>query len=468
LCCAALTKKEPHREADPKTRRPADGRCRPVALDYARESMNPQDFTAVLAGLLAVLPFLLLLLWRKHVPGLNGMVDFNTVPPFRGWAAKPHPDAAVPVRTGRRLSDEHDSVNAHVIVRTAWGRYPGKGEGPGWRVARPLTPVVYVDGIPASSGWGTTRLTLAPGRHLIAVTGSHSRCYQELDLARGDRRELDYRCVIGPNAHQYHENELGLNLATYLTERSRGLDTFRGAGNGVKWTAYGAIALALLLTAVLLLLPEDGLVPVGDLLVVPLLVIPAMAGVGLAVFAVAQAFRKPPVIAADPPPHGSSHELRVLDDDEPAALTPAPGWAALGLHLRFWLEEHDAETLRALAGGKPSLLQRWRTVRVGEPEAPAVRPWVPAPEVRVDGRVVDASWTRLWMQLPPGEHEVSVRVRAPHSQIGPQTEVDLGRAQWRRRVFLTAGMSTDLDVLARVTAVPRPDRPELAAFRARV
>lgn len=421
--------------------------------------------SAVLLGLAALLPFAALLLWRKHLPGLNGMVDFNTVPPFRHWTARPHPDAAVPVQTGRRVArTEDDPTRATVIVRTAWGAYPGKGEGPGWKQARPLTPVVYADGRPAASGWGTTRLTLAPGPHLIAVAGSHSGCYQHLDLKRGERRELDYRCVIGGNAHRYEEGYPGFNLGTYLTARSRSLRS----GNRVKQILFGAVGLSMLLFLVIFTLPDDFPIAHDKLLLIPALLIPGAAGVGLAVAATVQGFRSGRTIVADPPPPGAARQLRILDAGDPERFTPAPGWAALGLRLRFRLDPHDAATLSALAGGRLGLLQRWRTARVGEPELPACRPWIPAPEVQIDGRPVDTGWTRSWTQLPPGEYEVRVRVPAPETQVGPHTALDLGRAEWRHRVVLTAGRTRDIDLVADITATPSPDRPELAAYRVRL
>lgn len=413
------------------------------------------------AMLVSFVPFALLFLWRKHIPGIRGMVGFNTVPPFRAWTARPHPDAAVPVETGSRAGKPRDTDAAHatVVVRTAWGAYPGKGEGPGWRQARPLTPVVLADGVPASSGWGVTRLTLTPGTHLIAVTGGHSRCYKQVHLGRGDLRELDYRCVIGGNADEYREGHGSMNLGTYLTTRARGL---RG-GSGVQRILLGTVALALLLAFALSFLPSG-----GDLIAIPLIGLPVLAGIGIAVYAIRQGLRKPPTIVAEPPPHGAPHEFRVLDDDEPEQVAPAPGWAALGLHLHFWLDPHTPEALRVLARGKPGLLQRWRVLRVGEPELPAWRPWVPAPEVTIDGRPVEADWARMWAQLPPGEHDLQISVPVPQRRFGPQTRLDLDRAEWRRRVFLTEGGTLDLDLLAHVTAVPHPDRPELAEYRVRL
>ena len=104
-----------------------------------------------------------------------------------------------------------------------------------------------------------------------------------------------------------------------------------------------------------------------------------------------------------PPAGGDLEQPLVLDADAPERIAPAPGWAGLGLHLRFMIDEYSPELLAVLAGagGTRAPMQRWRTLRIGEPEAPACRPWIPAPEVFVDGQAVWASWTRMWLQLPP-------------------------------------------------------------------
>lgn len=423
-----------------------------------------------LASLLIYMAVLLVLLvpivlLRKRIPGVRGMVDFNTAPPFRAWGARVHPDAAVPVQVGSRVaSGDDDPAHATVIVRIGWGNYPGKNEGPGWKQARPLTPVVYVDGVPAASGWGTVRLTLTPGPHLVAVTGGYSGCYKLLELDRGERRELDYRCVIGGNADGYSEGFPGVRVGTYLVARSRGL---RG-GDRIARVVYGAVALALLLILVVFLLPDDFPVGTDTLMLLPVLVVPVVAGVGIAIAAMVQGFRSGRTVVAAAPAHGAPQQVRILDDDDPEKLVPAPGWSALALRLRFRLDRHAPEAIAALAGGKQSLVRRWRTIRVGEPELPACRPWVPAPIVTIDGRPLDVGWTRSWLQLPPGEYDVHVRIPAPESRIGPQTRVDLSRAEWRRRVVLTAGRNREVDLLADVTATPGPDRPELAVYRVRL
>lgn len=401
------------------------------------------------------------------LPGLRRFAGFKTFPPFRAWAAQPHPDAAVPVRAGRRLSrtaGDADAAHATVVVRTAWRNQDSRDVHPSLRVSRPLVPVVSVDGSPASWGWGTTELTLPPGRHLIAVTSSHSRCYQTVDLRRGERRELDYASILGATAHWYAEAGAQIRDLTAFGPR-------RPGPGGIGWyhlITVGGLVLVAALTAVALTSAD----PIADLLI-PAAVWGAVAiglGIGIGVIAVSlvQQARARKVVTVPPPSDRTAATVRVLDADVPERLAPASGWAGLGLHLRFELDAHPEPALAALAGGrKPNLMQRWRAIRIGEPEPPACRPWIPPPEVLLDGEPVPASWTRMWMQLAPGEHELVVRVAAPPSQIDARTMLDLSEAELRRRFRTTAGETLDLRFTADIAALAAHNRPQLAAVRAR-
>ncbi|GAB3655968.1 hypothetical protein [Glycomyces tarimensis] len=426
------------------------------------------DAEEIFSITLAALMLVALVAWPV-LPGLKRLGSFKAFPPFRDWAARPHPDAAVGVQAGRRLHmgprDDTDAANATVVVRTAYGRYPSRQWSPDFRVARPLVPVVSVDGMPASWGWGTTKLTLPPGRHLIAVTSSHTRSYEVVDLARGERRDLDYCSVIGAQAHRYHQADNELWEGVSFGGHRSGL----GRANWYVILVFGIFALAALLT--ILATTTDALdsEALGSALAFGAMGVGVAVGLGVIGVSLVKQFRRKPTTVAHAPAHGSDNEVRILDDDEPERLAPAPGWAALSLHLRYMLEEHDQATLAALAGGrKPSLLQRWRAVRIGEPEAPACRPWVPAPEVSVDGRPIKASWTRMWLQLPPGPHDLTVSIPAPRTQLGPSTRLDLTQAEWRRSMTLPPGETTEMTLTAEVKAVPDREGPHLSEFRARL
>lgn len=427
--------------------------------------MSTDDLIGLVFGLLAIA---LLVFWPV-LPGLRRFTAFKTFPPFRAWAARPHPDAAVSVQAGRRSglapSDDTDAANATVMVRTAWGNQHSREWKPSLQVSRPLVPLVSVDGVPASWGWGTTKLTLPPGEHLIAVTSSHSRCYKTVHLERGQRIDLDYTSIIGANAHRHYEAGNQAYDLTRFRVRRRGL----GSTGWYFLIVLGGMALMGAATAAAIANPSGFSSAIGNVAVIGAIAVGLGVGVAVIAGSLAKQARLRRVMVADAPADRDPQGLRILDADAPERIAPAPGWAGLGLHLRFMIDAYPPEVLAALAGGgKLSVMQRWRAIRIGEPEAPGCRPWVPAPEVFVDGKAVRASWTRMWLQLQPGEHELVVRVAAPHRQIGPHTVVDLDRAVFRRTIHLTAGETREEVLTAEITAVPRLDRLELAEYRARL
>jgi hypothetical protein len=426
--------------------------------------MSTDDRIGLAFGLLAIA---LLVSWPV-LPGFRRFSGFKTFPPFRAWAARPHPDAAVAVQAGRRIDlsgSDSGAANATVVVRTAWGNQHSREWSPSLRVSRPLVPLVSVDGVPASWGWGTTKLTLPPGEHLIAVTSSHSRCYENVHLERGQRIDFDYTSIVGATAHRHYEAGNQAYDLTRFRERRRG----PGSTGWYFLIVLGGMAVMGAATAAAIANPSGFSAAIGNTLVI--VAIALGLGVGVAVIAgsLARQARLRRTTVADSPAERNPQGPRLLDADAPERIAPAPGWAGVGLHLRFTIDEYCPEVLAALAGGgNLSVMQRWRAIRIGEPEVPVCRPWIPAPEVFIDGKAVRASWTRMWLQLPPGEHELVVRVVAPRQQIGPQTVVDLRRAEYRRTIRLTAGEIYQETVTAEITAVPRPDRPELAEYRARL
>ncbi|WP_112133496.1 hypothetical protein [Glycomyces dulcitolivorans] len=411
--------------------------------------MSTDDATGLVLGLLVIA---VLVSWPA-LPGLRRLAPFKTFPPFRAWTARPHPDAAVAVRAGRRLGPKAGGDSAIVVVRTAWGNQDSREWRPSLRASRPLVPVVSVDGVPASWGWGTTELTLAPGEHLIAVASSHSRCYRLVNLGRGERLDLDHLSLIGDGAHRYALAGNEIRDLTYFGTRRGGFSWYYAV-------VIGGLVLAAGLTALMLAEPDAA----SYALMYGAIGIGLGIGVAAIVSSLVKQARLRHVVTA-PPTIGAAPI--VLDADEPARMAPAPGWAGLGLHLRYEFERYGPDTVAALAGGKPNLLQRWRTVRIGEPEAPECRPWIPAPEVLLDGRPVRAGWTRSWMQLAPGEHELTVRVPVPRSQIGPDTVVDLGE-EYQVRFRAVAGETAAVALCADVAAVPAPQGPHLARFRIRL
>ncbi|MDA1360276.1 hypothetical protein O1R50_11620 [Glycomyces luteolus] len=426
--------------------------------------MSTDDLIGLVFGLLAIA---LLVSWPV-LPGTRRFAGFKTFPPFRAWAARPHPDAAVAVRAGRRIDlspGDTDAANATVVVRTAWGNQHSREWSPSLRVSRPLAPLVSVDGVPASWGWGTTKLTLPPGEHLIAVTSSHSRCYKTVHLERGQRIDLDYSSILGATAHRHFEAGNQAHDLTRFRERRGGI----GSTGWYFLLVLGGMAVMGAATAAAIANPSGFSAAIGNTAVIGAIAVGLGVGVAVIVGSLAKQARQRRVTVADPPAERDLQGPRILDADAPERIAPAPGWAGLGLHLRFMIDEYSPDAIAALAGGgNPSVMQRWRAIRIGEPESPVCRPWIPAPEVFIDGEQVRASWTRMWLQLQPGEHELVVRVVAPQQQIGSQTVVEASKAEYRRTIHLTPGETYQETLTAEITAVPQSDRPELSEFRARL
>lgn len=397
------------------------------------------------------------------LPGLRRLSGFKTFPPFRDWEARPHPDAIVEVQAGRRIDLTPDRTDATVIVRTAWRNQDSRDVTPSLKMSRPVIPLVSVDGHPAAWGWGTVKLTLTPGQHLIAVTSSHSRCYRTVILDRGDRTELDYTSVIGATAHRYREAGSEIRDLTAFEPRRRE----RGPGAHLAIAASGTAIIAGFAALAIASTPAASTL-IGS-------AVWGSAGLGLSIgiaviaTSTVRQMRGSRRIVAVPPQTTDEWVPRILDADAPQRLDPALGWAALGLHLRFELEPYAPAALAALASTTRSYLwQRWRAIRIGEPAPPVCRPWIPPPLVLLDGKEVPAGWTRMWMQVPPGEHEIVVRVGAPPSQVDDRTILDFGQAEIRRRFTTTAGTTTGFAFTADITAVPAPDRPRLAEYRPRL
>ncbi|MFG3340905.1 hypothetical protein [Glycomyces sp. NPDC048151] len=428
--------------------------------------MTSDDAEALALGLAAIAVFAT---WPV-LPGLRRFGGFKTFPPFRAWAARPHPDAAVRVRTGRRPRPERRTdvspfftrvnpsrrtgADATVVVRIAWSNQDSRDLHPSLRASRPLVPLLSVDGRPAAWGWGTVALDLPPGRHLIAVTSSHSRWYRVVHLNAGDEVGLDYASILGATAHFHRLPGAWIRELTSFGPRraARPVRIPLIATGAAVVAALAAVVASQTSASALVATAFWGAVAVG-----------LGSGIAVSAASLARQARSRRVTVASPPDRST---LEILDADGPR-LAPAPGWAGLGLHLRFDLDQYPDEALAALCGGiRPNLMQRWRTVRIGEPEAPACRPWIPVPEVTVDGVPLDASWTRMWTQLAPGEHELAVKVGPAPEQVDAGTLVE--PAEFRTRFRTVAGENTELTVTADITAIPARDRPRLTEFRARL
>ncbi|WP_040790944.1 hypothetical protein [Nocardia paucivorans] len=423
-------------------------------------------------GLVGAVAFLLFLIFRTRIPIIRRLVTHKPFAPFRGWGARPHEASPFPVVAGTRpgrVPHEHDSTAAVLEVRTGHSSYHPHA----WRLdispARPLVPVVYVDGHPVSWGWGVTRVTVPAGMRLVAVGSSHSRCYRRVEARAGERITLRYSGVLGAGAHAYRESDAQMYEGVWFGPRRPGVTG--GRTTMVVWTLIAVVAgsTGLGVAAGLLGGSLAERIPIGGLLVYGSLAAGICGGSILTVGAFLDALRPPRPEQASAPVRVGRPEVRVLDCDTPEALTPAPGWSALSLYLRYELAEHSREDLSVLAGrtdGRLSPLQWWRGMRIGESEPPDSRPWIPAPRVSIDGVPIDASWTRMWLQVPPGEHRVDIAVDPPWAMVGASTRLDLTNATGRYTVRIAPGETEELRCVAVVDALPTRGRPELVAFRA--
>ncbi|WP_280397853.1 hypothetical protein [Nocardia carnea] len=361
------------------------------------------------------------------------------------------------------------------MVHTGYSSYPPRAQRVDLRVSRPNVPVVYVDGYPASWGWGITRITITAGEHLVAVAGSHSRCYRRLHLVEDETVTLYYSSVLGSGAHRFREPDAdvheGVWLGTVPPAKFTAAD--RRVTAVVRAVLACVAALALLgITAELLDSPLEDLVSTGALFTYGAIGSGVCGGLILVAGAVADALRSPaPQPPVDPPDPSTPPDVRVIDYDESATPRPAPGWSALCLHLRYELTAHTPEELATAAGREGrrlNPLQRWRVIRIGEAEVPGGRPWIPPPDVAIDGVAIPAGWTRMWIQLAPGTHHISIALDAPRPETGPTTKIDLTDARQQHTVVLRTGETHHLAGLATIHALPRPEHREMAKYHARL
>lgn len=333
---------------------------------------------------------------------------------LRPWRARPHAEAVLPVVAGRRVSRALTPGKAVVIVRTSRRARDPRSRFPGFRPARPLTPVVRVDGRPVSWGWGETRVELDPGPHAISVHSSHTRHHLRVDVAPGTRRILYYADVLGATAHEARE------AGAMDYDRS-------GLGEG-RSPALPLLAAAVVIVAAVSLVWTLGLIRAAMWLGL-------LLGFGIAGVAVVRALRQ-------------------------RASSPSPG-AGLDLTLRAEIEPLPPFARTALVGGKETMWQRWRVARVGEPAPPPCRFWLPPPEVHVDGVAVSADWERLHLPLSPGVHTLSVSLRPSPVQAPDAEPIAVVRT-----VQVDPDVATPIVLTARVLAVPHSVEPRLADFTA--
>ncbi|MEV3965531.1 hypothetical protein AB0M34_32425 [Nocardia sp. NPDC050193] len=434
---------------------------------------------AIGSGPAAIGGFAALILLRSRVPVLRRLATHKFFPPFRGWHARPHPAARVPVHTASRprklTRHTTEKGMATLLVYTGYSSYPAGARRLDFRTARPNVPVIYVDGYPVSWGWGVTRVVVSAGEHLIAVAGSHSRCYRRVHLTEGANVTLYYSSVLGADAHRFREADADLHEGVWLATARPGRTT-----SGERRAAMVVWAMVIAVAVVTLLGITSGLLgsPLGDRLPIGALLAYGAAGVGvcgglvLVAGAIVDAHRpSPPSPTVAAPADHARPDVHIVDYDASEPPSPAPGWSALSLHLRYELVAHTAEEWTAETGeqkSRPNPIQWWRAIRIGEADLPGARVWIPAPGVAIDGIAVPASWTRMWIQLVPGIHQIYTTADTPPTEVGDSTQVDLTAAHRRHTIVARKGETHHLEYVAHIRALPLEDRRELASYRVKL
>ncbi|MEV3964489.1 hypothetical protein AB0M34_26995 [Nocardia sp. NPDC050193] len=374
-------------------------------------------------------------------------------------------------RLGKLTGHTSKPGTATLLVHTGYSSYPAGARRLDFRAARPSVPVVYVDGFPVSWGWGVTRAVVSAGEHLVAVAGSHSRCYRVIHLKEGADATFCYSSVLGAGSHRFREADADLHEGAWLTTARPGRSTTTERRIAmVVWAMATAVAVVTLLgiTAGLLGSPFGDRLPIGALLAYGAACVGVCGGLALVAGSIVDARRPSPASpGATPPADHTRPDVHIVDYDASEPPGPAPGWSALSLHLRYELVAHTAEEWTAEIDGQKSRqnpIQWWRAIRIGEAEVPGTRVWIPAPGVTVDGIAVPASWTRMWIQLVPGIHQLYTAADIPPTEVGDSTQVDLTAARRMHTIVAREGETHHLEYVAHIRALPCKDRPELASY----
>ncbi|MEV0110574.1 hypothetical protein AB0H42_30145 [Nocardia sp. NPDC050799] len=178
--------------------------------------------------------------------------------------------------------------------------------------------------------------------------------------------------------------------------------------------------------------------------------------------------RRPSPVLLSTPLLTDSIRPETCNVDTPEPPCPAPGWSALSLHLRYELEAHAPEESKPTTGRPkrpPNPMSRWRANSTGEVEIPGEQARVPAPGIAIDGTAVQASWTRMWIQLLPGIHRIYATVGAPRTESADSTRVDPAAASRRDTVILREGETHHLDYVAHIRTVAGPESQEWPSYR---
>ncbi|MEU6857673.1 hypothetical protein AB0B28_02165 [Glycomyces sp. NPDC046736] len=334
-----------------------------------------------------------------------------------------------------------------------------------------LVPVVLVDGEAVASGWGSITVPLAPGRHLVEVQSQHSRAWRAVEISAGKAARIDYVGMLGDQHRAYGELEVPRRLR-HLSGHALGP---RGRFNYWQYLPANARERRSFIAAILMMflapLTFYGLIRVGvfedgalsqeaGFAIAFGLPILAVGFWGLRVLWTYLRYNRcrpePPLERAGGP---------VVLDREGEVPEPSPGAAALLIDARFLKADlTSADLARQFPQGQTVIdrSQARALNRVGEIVPVAHRFAVPSPRIELAKSVgglplfsqeIAASWTRMWIEVPPGEYTITARTPAAPLPVRGVTRPENVRTEI---VKVGPGKVATCDLVVEVTAVPDP------------
>ncbi|MCH7229376.1 hypothetical protein L0U85_00640 [Glycomyces sp. L485] len=400
--------------------------------------------------------------------------------PARGWGLTrfdgcpfPEPDApgtgALDLRVGYcRFGEDGRLVRR---ARQTDRRRTGELMATLNRLRTSLVPVVVVDGEPVASGWGRTKLRLREGTHLVEVQSLHSRAHHMVRVEPGRTVKLDYVGVLGqahrrdraaPQPGPYDGCALGPRGRLHL--RQLGLAHARDRRENAALIAVMAAVAVAAAFAYRDFADEDQrlwVVPIATAVAALLLAV----GGATALWKHLRSNRTPPFPPTEYRPYRGTAAPVTVVDAHGASPEPSPGTGAVLIDARFAKDDLELEALaRQLPEGVRGLAAPHDRHLADTGEAVPIRHRfaVPPPRIAIDGRHVAAAWTRMWIELPVGDHVVEAATpSSPMPVVGPEAPAESRRIAFR----VEPGRTTALALRVDVYAVPDPTERYLHGWR---
>lgn len=338
---------------------------------------------------------------------------------------------------------------------------------------RPFTPVLLIDGRPATTGFGEGTVTVPAGRHLVQLQSGASGPYRAVDVPEGGTVDLDavttrrrnLRCMEGSPTDSYADMAIGPRNRVRIKDGWQYRSFFTGC------TAGAALLLVMLFLGGVGPIPDFDTRSTATLMPLAIVVFGAMA-----LRAIVELSRRSPPGEAFGPQYTAGIGHRVLDPADTSEPETVPGRAALRVHVVYRQERHGKNagpgkptgtSLKALATDKRALERRDNWQATGEPAPPKVRPWAAPPVVRVGGRELPAVWGLNEYWLLPGDYTVEVAVPPPPEDlVAKGTEVKLGkRAMLRTSLPVRADRPATVGAYARIKMTPSRNGKTIKEYR---